>query len=105
MYLFHTGVVRRDAKAKVREGATDTQPVSAMQFSYDAARLDAAIGEARALPGIYYVRVWLNEGRLDVGDDIMRVLIGGDIRPRVVAALETLVGRIKNDCVEEKECY
>lgn len=105
MYLFHTGVVRRDAKAKVREGATDTQPVSAMQFSYDAARLDAAIAEARALPGIYYVRVWLNEGRLDVGDDIMRVLIGGDIRPRVVAALEALVGRIKNDCVEEKECY
>lgn len=105
MYLFHTGVVRRDAKAKVREGATDTTPVRAMQFSYDAARLDAAIAEARTLPGIYYVRVWLNEGRLNVGDDIMRVLIGGDIRPRVVAALETLVGRIKNDCVEETECY
>ena len=55
--------------------------------------------------GIYYIRVWLNQGVLSVGDDIMYVLIGGDIRPRVVAALEELVGRIKRECVTETELY
>ena len=45
MYLFHDGVVREDAKAKVRTGATDTQPVTGMQFSFDAAKLEAVIQE------------------------------------------------------------
>ena len=33
----------------------------------------------------------------------MYVLIGGDIRPHVVEALQYLVGRIKNECVREEE--
>ena len=38
-----------------------------------------------------------------VGDDIMAVLIGGDIRPHVVDALQFLVGTLKKDCVTERE--
>ena len=60
---------------------------------------------AKALPGIFFVRVWLNEGELKVGDDIMLVLIGGDIRPHVIDALQSLVGEIKNRCVSETERY
>ena len=56
-----------------------------------------------AMPGICYVRVWLASGELAVGDDIMLVLIGGDIRPHVVDALQALVGTIKNECVSEVE--
>ena len=63
------------------------------------------IEEAKKLDGIYYVRVWLNEGELQVGDDIMYVLIGGDIRPRVIDALNFLVGKIKSECVVETELY
>ena len=105
MYLAHTGVVRASAKAAVREGASDTPPVRGMHFSYDANRLAAVVSEAKTLPGIYHVRVWLAEGELSVGDEIMRVLIGGDIRPHVVNALDHLVGRIKNECVHEEERY
>ncbi len=57
------------------------------------------------MPGIYYVRVWLNEGELKTGDDIMFVLVGGDIRPHVVDALQSLVAEIKTNCVIEKELY
>lgn len=67
--------------------------------------MNAVIAETYKLDGIYYVKVWLNEGQLQVGDDIMYVLIGGDIRPHVVDALQYLVGRIKNECVEETEIY
>ena len=59
--------------------------------------------ETRRLPGIYHVRVWLNRGELKVGDDLMRVLVGGDIRPHVIAALESLVGTLKRQCVTEEE--
>ena len=67
------------------------------------AKVAAAVEEARALPGIGYVRVWLNSGELAVGDDIMLVLIGGDIRPRVIDGLQRLVATIKNTCVVERE--
>lgn len=103
MYLTHNGTVRQTAKAKVRHGAEDTQEVTGMIFSYDAEKVNAVIADTYQMEGIYYIKVWLNEGELAMGDDIMYVLIGGDIRPRVVDALQYLVGRIKNECVVETE--
>ena len=103
MYLSHNGVVRQSARARVRQGDETAAPVTGMLFSYDEARGDAAIAGAYQLPGIYYSRVWRNEGELTVGGDIMYVLIGGDIRPHVVEALQYLVGRIKSECVSETE--
>ena len=103
MYLTHNGIVRRSAKAKVRSGVEDARDVTGMLFSYRQDLVDAVVADTLRMEGIYYVRVWLNEGQLQVGDDIMYVLIGGDIRPRVVDALQYLVGRIKNECVTETE--
>lgn len=105
MYLTHNGIVRESAKAKVREGAEDTRPVMGMYFSYDSAKVDEAIEATYGMDGIYYIRTWLAEGKLQVGDDIMYVLIGGDIRPHIIEALQYLVGRIKTECVEEVELY
>ena len=104
MYLTHNGIVRQSNKASVRYGETERK-VCDMLFSYDEKKLNSVIADARALEGIYYIRVWLNEGELKTGDDIMYVLIGGDIRPRVVDCLQYLVGRIKNECVVETEIY
>jgi len=103
MYLTHNGTVRQTAKAKVRYGAEDTKDVTGMIFSYDEAKVNAVIADTYKMDGIYYIKVWLNEGSLQMGDDIMYVLIGGDIRPRVVDALNYLVGRVKNECVVETE--
>lgn len=103
MYLTHNGVVRQSARAKVRYGAADTKPVTGMYFAYDQEKVDAVIADTYKMEGIYYIKVWLNEGELSLGDDIMYVLVGGDIRPHVVEALQTLVGRIKSECVTETE--
>ncbi|MBQ4649216.1 MAG: molybdenum cofactor biosynthesis protein MoaE [Firmicutes bacterium] len=105
MYLTHNGVVRETAKAQVRHGMEGTLPVTAMDFSYDALKVEAAVADTYKMSGIYYIRTWLAEGRLTVGDDIMYVLIGGDIRPNIVNALQYLVGRIKDECVTETEIY
>ncbi len=105
MYLIHNGTVRQSARARVREGAEDTAPVTGMRFSYDAQKVERAVAEARRMAGIGYVRVWLNEGELELGDDIMLVLVGGDIRPRVLDALQSLVGTLKTECVTERELY
>lgn len=107
MYLVHNGTVRETPKAQARgietDGVAAGEKVGGMHFDYDEQRAQAAVEETRALPGIEYVRVWLNRGELELGDDIMLVLIGGDIRPRVIDALQSLVGTIKNECVSEVE--
>ncbi|MGM9607846.1 MAG: molybdenum cofactor biosynthesis protein MoaE [Oscillospiraceae bacterium] len=105
MYLVHNGTVRLTPKAKVRGGDKDAGNVTGMHFSYDADKVAAAVSETYKMEGIHYVRAWLNSGELNVGDDIMYVLIGGDIRPHVVDALQALVGKIKSECVNETELY
>lgn len=104
MYLFHNGVVRRTAKLTARDGI-DAPQVKGMSFSYDINKVAEAKERAMSMPGIKYVRIWLGSGELNVGDDIMLVLIGGDIRPNVVDALQTLVGELKSKCVTETEIF
>ena len=105
MFLIHNGVVREDARTRVREGDAEAKPVRGMRFSSDAEKVKRATEETLALPGIFFARAWLNEGELAVGDDIMYVMIGGDIRPHVIEALQYLVGKIKSECVTEQELY
>jgi len=103
MWLTHNGVVRETPKQKVRKGIDDGSKVEKLQFGYDRKKVLAAIDEAKKMDGIHYIRVWLNEGTLEVGDSIMYVLIGGDIRPHTMACLDALVGEIKSHCVSEVE--
>ena len=103
MYLTHNGIVRETARAAVRDGDANAKTVKGMLFSYDAGKVAAAVDDTYKMDGIYYIKTWLNEGELQVGDDIMYILIGGDIRPHVVEALQYLVGRIKSECVIETE--
>ncbi|MBR2804654.1 MAG: molybdopterin biosynthesis protein [Eggerthellaceae bacterium] len=104
MFLTHNGIVRSTAKAQVRQGE-EMPAVAQVDFSYDAAGVEAAVAEALTWDGMYYVKVWLNEGVLEVGESIMYVLIGADIRPRCIDALQNLVGKIMNELVVEKEIY
>ena len=105
MFLVHNGTVRQTAKARVRQGKQDAEAVTGMVFRYDPEKVDRAVEAAKQMEGICYIRVWLNEGELGLGDDIMFVLVGGDIRPHVIDALQALVGTIKNECVVEQEVY
>lgn len=104
MYLTHNGVVRQTSRKAAREGV-QTPQVTAMDFSFDQDAMEKAEADVRAMEGVWYVRTWLNSGRLQAGDDIMFVLVGGDTRPHTVAALEALVERLKTTCVLETEIF
>lgn len=103
MFLVHNGVVRESPKALVRKGIDDGSLVTGMDFSYDQKKVDMIIKESYNLKGVYYIRVWLNHGHLELGDDIMYILVGGDIRPNVIDALQFMVEKIKTECVTEIE--
>jgi molybdopterin synthase catalytic subunit len=95
MYLVHNGVVRGTAR--------DGSPVSRMDLSYDRDRLVEVIEQVRARAGVVAVRVWVNEGMLEIGDDIMYALVAGDIRENVFGSLQELVRLIKTEVVKEWE--
>lgn len=105
IYLTAGGVVRETAKAKVRRGEKNTGAVTGMLFSYDREKVDAVVADTYALDGVFYIKVWLNEGKLARGDDILRALVGADIRPHAEQALQYMIGRIKSECVTEQELY
>ena len=103
MFLVHNGVVRITPKAQVREGVQGLGQVKALTVSYDKVKADNAIRKALQMEGITNIKVWINEGKLNVGDDIMLVLVAGDIRPHVIDALQSLVGDLKTNCITEQE--
>lgn len=103
MFLVHNGTVRTTPKAQAREGLDLGTSVEQMEFSYDSEKVRGVLEKSASLKGIHYIRLWLNKGLLHVGDDIMVLLIGGDIRPNVIDGLQHVVGEIKNHCVIEKE--
>ena len=57
------------------------------------------------MPGIVKVIVEVNEGHLNVGDEIMAVVVGGDTREHVFPALMSAVDRIKSECSRKKESF
>jgi molybdopterin synthase catalytic subunit len=97
MILVHNGIVRATSK--------DGRPVKGMDLSYDGERLAAVRDELKERDGIVEIKVWINEGHLKVGDDIMYACVAGRFRTTVIPVLEELVGRIKNEIVSEEEIF
>lgn len=95
MILVHNGLVRATSK--------DGREVRGIDLSVDNARLAELIRLFSAKEGIAAVRVWLNEGRLQVGDTIMYVAVAGRFRTDVLPAFESLVAAIKTEVVREHE--
>ena len=105
MYLTHIGTVRKTPRSKVRGGDPTDRNVVGMSFDFDKDAVDEAIRRTLQMKGIYCVKVWLNKGMLRTGDEIMQVLVGGDIRDHVLEALTSLVSELKTNCVKETEIY
>jgi molybdopterin synthase catalytic subunit len=97
MFLVHHGVVRATAK--------DGTPVKGMQLSYDKKKLTDLVNGLSMREGITSIKVWINEGLLHVGDDIMYALVAGKFRTDVFPVLEELVSRIKKEIVSEAENF
>ena len=97
MILIHNGVVRATSK--------DGKPVKGMHLSYDKKKLAYVVDALLKRDGITAIRVWINEGVLTVGDDIMYALVAGKFRTYVIPVLEELVSRIKKEIVSEVENF
>jgi molybdopterin synthase catalytic subunit len=95
MILVHNGIVRATSK----EG----KPVQGMLLSFDEKLLTDTVAQFRKTDGIVDIKVWINQGRLLIGDDIMFVLVAGRFRTDVLPVFQGLIREIKTNVVNEKE--
>jgi molybdopterin synthase catalytic subunit len=95
MILLHNGIVR--ATSNKGKG------VKGMHLSYDKEKLNILLTEFRKKDGIVAIKVWINEGTLKIGDDIMYILVAGRLRTDILPTFKELVSKIKREVVSEKE--
>ena len=98
MILAHNGVVRGTSR--------DGRSVSGLQVRVDHGRLADIIEKRRRSPGILDIRVWIRENEeLKVGDDVMFLVVAGDIREHVIETLETTLNEIKSTVTSKTEFF
>jgi molybdopterin synthase catalytic subunit len=95
MITSHLGVVRRTSR--------DGREVTSLEVAYDQEALQFIIADIKKMPGIAEVLVETSEGRLKVGEEILAVVVAGDIRENVFPALVTAVNRIKKEASKKQE--
>jgi molybdopterin synthase catalytic subunit len=98
MVLCHNGVVRSTSR--------DGRRVSGLRVQVDAQRLDALLAAARQRPGIVDVQVEIAADRdLTVGDDVMLLVVAGDVRENVIGTLEDTLNAIKTTVTSKTEFF
>ena len=94
--------------ARVRRGAVELQVEGAddLLARCDQTRLEQVLVEQRKRPGIVDIRVAIVEDRdLVVGDDVMVLVVAGDIRENVIAVLSDTLNLIKATVTEKTEYF
>ncbi len=95
MILCHNGIVRGFSR--------NGKEISKLSVKADRKALKKMIDEAKKKPGIVDIKVHINEGVLGIGDDILLVVVAGDIRENTFPVLIELVGKIKKSVLEKED--
>ncbi len=98
MILCHNGVVR----AADRDG----RAVKGLEISVDQAKLAEVVALGKQQPGIMDIRVHIFSDRyLKVGEDVMYLVVAGDIREHVLKTLEDTLNTIKKTVTTKVQDY
>ena len=96
MVLCHNGVVRGTSR--------DGRAVKGLRVAVDHQKLALIISEQKKIAGIVDIKVEIAEDRdLAVGDDVMLLLVAGDIRENVIAVLTDTLNQIKSTVTRKTE--
>ena len=98
MILCHNGVVRDTSR--------DGRKVSGLTLSVDHEKLRRVVETNKKKPGIVEILVEIAENKnLAVGDDVMLLVVAGDIRENVIAVLGDTLNAIKTTVTKKTEFF
>lgn len=96
MILIHNGIVRGWSRQ-------DRSTVSSIEVHADTERIAALREEFLQFPGIYDIVIEARSGLLKPGDDLLFIVVAGDIREHVKPVLADLLDRVKSEAVTKNE--
>lgn len=98
MILAHNGVVRQTSR--------DGKAVTGLRVAVDRPRLERIITRQKQVPGIIEILVEIfDETDLAVGDDVMLLVVAGDIRETVISVLSETLNAIKSTVTQKTEYF
>ncbi len=98
MILCHNGVVR----ATSREG----EEVTGLEIVVDHEKLAKIVSEQKKREGIIEILVHINEGKLlEVGDDVMFLVVAGNIRENVIGTLTDTLNQVKSEVTRKTQFF
>jgi molybdopterin synthase catalytic subunit len=98
MVLIHNGTVRGWSRG-------DHSPVNRVEVIADQAKIEQIRCEIEKLTGIYKVVVEARSGVMQPGDDLLFLIVAGNIRENVKPAFAKLLDRIKAEAISKKETF
>ncbi len=98
MVMVHNGVVR----AWSRDGH---KTVKSVKVEPDRQKLDAICREFEKQPGIFRILAQANSGELLPGDDLLFLVVAGDVRENVTATFSALLNKVKAEAVFKEERF
>lgn len=96
MVLVHNGTVRAWSRK-------DHSDVVALEVTPDLAKIEEIRQEFLKMEGIFDIVIEALTGRFMPGDDLLYIVVAGDIRENVKPALADLLDRVKAEAVTKKE--
>ena len=98
MILCHHGIVRGTSR--------DGRQVSGLTISVNYEKLEEVINTYKQQPGIIEILVEIMDNRhLSVGDDVMLLLVAGDIRENVITVLNDVLNAVKTRITQKREFF
>lgn len=96
MVLVHNGVVRAWSRA-------DKSEVVALEVTPNQQLLQELREEYLKRPGIFDIEILAKHGRFQPGDDLLFIIVAGDLRENVKAVLSELLDRVKAEAISKRE--
>ena len=96
MILIHNGTVRSWSRQ-------DRTTVTALETMVDNEKVERLRREYLERPGIYEIIIEARSGLFHPGDDLLFIIVAGDLREHIKPVLAELLDRIKAEAVSKKE--
>lgn len=98
MILIHNGVVRNWSR-------NDRTRVTALEVTPDFDKIEQLRQEYLQRDGIFDIIIEAHSGTFRPGDDLLFIVVAGDIRENIKPVLAELLDRIKAEAVTKKEIF
>jgi molybdopterin synthase catalytic subunit len=96
MLLIHNGTVRNWSRK-------DHSKVVALETRVDEQLVEQFRQEYKQKPGIYEILIETHSGNFQPGDDLLFIIVAGDLREHIKPVLAELLDKVKAEAISKRE--